>query len=219
MQDDNWELINGSDAHDIEVLNYSNQINVIEALFRLLTHHGKSVEGGLFPNCGALRELHRAGTLFLLRNPGAYREVAVHVQDENGKLVFQPPPPEDVQALMDEFDQQLLTMWPTATPIQVAAFALWRVNWVHPFKNGNGRTARAFAYACLCLKFGLMLPGTTTVIDLITRSRPEYQDHLRKADLSFEKDGVPDLTAMEGYIERLAIEQLNSVPQPPPAAA
>ena len=39
MIDDNWEMIDGDAAHDIEVLNYSNQVNVIEALVHLLMHH------------------------------------------------------------------------------------------------------------------------------------------------------------------------------------
>jgi Fic family protein len=214
MNDDNWDLINGSDAHDIEVLNYSNQINVIEALFRLVTYHGKQVNGAVLPNTTALRELHHAGTLFLLEKPGAYRTVEVHVGDATGNVVFQPPPVADVAALMEAFDNELIAMWPDASPPHVAAFVLWRINWIHPFKNGNGRTARAFAYACLCLKYGLMLPGTTTVIDLITQSREDYEKALRIADQSFKDTGTADLSAMEQYLERLAILQLQSAPIP-----
>lgn len=220
MQDNNWDLINGSDAHDIEVLNYSNQINVIEALFRFVTHHSAaaSATGILCPNSAALRELHHAGTLFLLEKPGAYRDVAVHVGDGKGNVVYTPPTAAEVPALMAQLDIDLATMWHTCTPIHAAAFVLWRINWIHPFKNGNGRTARAFAYACLCLKYGLMLPGTSTVIDLITRSRDRYQAALRAADSSWAATGVVDLTDMESYLEDLAKQQLASAPIPAPPA-
>ena len=35
-----------------------------------------------------------------------------------------------------------------------AAYALWRFNWIHPFRGGNGRTSRAIAYLILCMDEG-----------------------------------------------------------------
>jgi hypothetical protein len=31
-------------------------------------------------------------------------------------------------------------------PTELAAYGLWRLNWIHPFVEGNGRTARAVCY-------------------------------------------------------------------------
>lgn len=219
MQDDNWELINGQDAHDIEVLNYTNQINVIEAMLKLFLNRGGATEHGcpLVPNCQTLRELHRTGTLFLLHRPGEYRGEPVYVVKNDGTLVYTPPAAEEVDDHMAKFEEELGGTW-GAPPITVAAFALWRINWIHPFKNGNGRTARAFAYACLCLKFGFLLPGTKTVIDLIMVNRPEYQDALRVADKTFAEAGIPDLSKMEEFLTRLLVEQLSST-EPPEAEA
>lgn len=215
MKDDNWELINGQDAHDIEVLNYTNQINVIEAMLKLFLHTGGTTEAGcpLVPSCQTLRELHRTGTLFLLHQPGEYRTEPVYVVRNDGTLVYTPPPFQDVSDHMARFEQELSDIW-SSSPIVVAAYALWRVNWVHPFKNGNGRTARAFAYACLCLKYGFLLPGTKTVIDLIMGNRPAYQDALRTADTSFEQGGKADLAQMEGFLMDLLVEQLRSTEPP-----
>lgn len=212
MRDDNWELINGPDAHEIEVLNYTNQINVIEALLKFFLHHGGADAAGCpySPNCRTLCELHRTGTLFLLTNPGAYREGAVHVVDGNGNVVHEPPQAAEVPALMEAFEAEITDRWKAGTPIGMAAFALWRINWIHPFKNGNGRTARAYAYACLCLKYGFFLPGTRTVIDLIMENRPQYQEALRHADATAAA-GTPDLGPMETFLERLVIEQLSSL--------
>jgi len=218
MFDNNWDLINGEDAHGIEVLNQSSVANLIEALVRYLQHHDGTPSHGceICPRQDILCELHRTGTLLLLRAPGQYRIVDVHVRRQD-LTVYQPPAAGEVPAAMMAFEQELERMWPTADHITLAAYALWRINWVHPFVNGNGRTARAFAYACVCLKHGSMLPGTVTMIDLITRSRDDYEAALSHADVSFANTGEPDLLPLENYVDRLLREQLFSALQVVPA--
>lgn len=214
MRDDNWDLINGQDAHDIEVLNYLNQTNVIAAILKFFFHKFGCDENGCptHPSCYAMRELHRTGTLLLLQEPGAYRTCPVGVVDGKGVTVYDAPAADEVEALMSAFEAELGARWPQSNAIQIAAFCLWRINWIHPFKNGNGRTARAFAYTCLCLKFGFLLPGTMTVIDLIMANRGDYQQALAHADRTHSGSQV-DLGPMEAFVERLLIEQLSSVPR------
>jgi Fic family protein len=213
MLDDNWELINGPVAHEIEVINYGNQVNLIEALMKFAVHHdGVGPQGCPRPiNTRALKELHRTGTVLLLDKPGEYRTVPVHLKKPDGTIVHQPPPAEEVPELMDGFERALIEAW-GGNPVEIAAFALWRLNWIHPFKNGNGRTARAFAYACLCQKLGFVLPGEPTVIDQIMNQREDYYAALRRADIAFEETGTPDLSPMTAYLTALLMIQLNSVP-------
>jgi Fic family protein len=214
MYDENWEMIDGEAAHEIEVLNQSNVINVVEAILKWSKHHDKGPGPGCsrFPNVIALQELHRAGTFLLLQRPGAYRTIQVFVLRRDREN-YTPPAPEAVQALTEAFVADIQKMWTgTATAVEVAAFALWRINWIHPFLNGNGRTARAFAYLCVCLRFGLMLPGTNTLIDLIMNDRAEYEAALAHADDTFEKQGEADLAPMEAYVDRLLRVQIASVP-------
>ncbi len=213
MIDDNWELIEGEAAHAIEVLNYSNQVNVIEALIHLLMFHHTGEDGGCThsPSERVLCEFHRTGTLFLLHRPGEFREEEVVVSTQDGTVVHRPPPIEEMQGHLDRFFAELISTWSARPPQEIAAFALWMVNWVHPFKNGNGRTARAFCYACLSLKLGFVLPGAPTVIDQIMDQRQEYQDALKAADNQFEAEGVPDLDPMMRFLDRLLATQLNSI--------
>lgn len=213
MIDDNWELINGEAAHAIEVLNYSNQVNVIEALVHLLIHQFGVSETGCpgAPNINTLREFHRTATLFLLLKPGEFRDVPVWVKSSDGTIIHTPPPAEEVLRYMELFAQKIAERWSDLSAVQMGAYTLWMINWVHPFKNGNGRTARAFCYACLSLKLGFVLPGTPTVIDLIMQNRLDYQDALKAADLSFAINGEPDLTLMSNFIERLLVEQLSTL--------
>jgi Fic family protein len=216
MYDTNWDLVDGETAHQIEVLNYANQVNVIEALVRLLLHKAPAPpEGGgcgNFPSQLAFKELHRAGTLFLLTKPGEYREGEVHVAAADGTVVHTPPTVPEVQERMDQFFQWLGARWPDKDAVYLAALCLWMINWIHPFKNGNGRTARGFAYACLSLKLGFVLPGSPTVIDLVMQNREEYQAALKAADIGFAAAGEPDLDAMSAFIGNLLVAQLSTVP-------
>lgn len=214
MIDDNWDLINGEAAHAIEVLNYSNQVNVIEALVRLLTHrHGVGDQGcNASPNINVLKEFHRTATLFLLHKPGEYRTNQVHVATQDGVIVHMPPPHNEVEGHMENFFRLIHERWKEADAVAMGAFALWVVNWVHPFQNGNGRSARAFCYACICLKIGFFLPGSPTVIDLIMQNRDEYQQALKVADDAYAKTGEPELGPMNTFVGRLLVEQLSTVP-------
>lgn len=209
MKDDNWDLINGPIAHEIEVLNYSNQINNIECLVKLLAYKRRELAKEVIPTESDLKELHRTGTLFLLDRPGAYRDLEVHVG--NGEIVVhQPPTYSEIPMHVEEFFVTLSKLWPDATPLELASYALWRINWIHPFKNGNGRCARAFAYACLCLKYGFMLPGNRTIIDLIMVNRPTFQHCLKEADNAFESTGFVDISSMNAFLEDLLVIQLQS---------
>ncbi len=221
MIDDNWELIEGEAAHEIEVLNYSNQVNVIEALVHLLMYQHTGEDGTCkhSPSQMVLREFHRTATLFLLHRPGDFREEEVVVKSSSGVIIHSPPSFEQVPQHIDKFFSDLMSMWSGLPAQQIGAFSLWAINWIHPFKNGNGRTARAFCYACLCLKLGFVLPGTKTVIDLIMDQRDDYYAALKVADISYESTGTPDLEPMIAMVDRHLFEQLSSYPIGDPGTA
>jgi Fic family protein len=100
--------------------------------------------------------------------------------------------------------------WSEATAIHLAAYVMWRVNWIHPFFGGNGRTARALSYLVLCAKLSFRLPGNKTIPDLIVESREPYYAALRKADVSWS-DGNLHLAEMESLMESLLADQLLGV--------
>lgn len=75
------------------------------------------------------------------------------------------------------------------------------MNFIHPFTEGNGRTARAASYLVLCLKLGGWLPGQTILPDRIGSNRNEYVAAIRAAH---EADFCP----LHGLLCRLLKEQL-----------
>ena len=93
-----------------------------------------------------------------------------------------------------------------------AAYALWRFNWIHPFRGGNGRTSRTIAYMILCIDYGDMLPGKVTIPTFIKRERDEYISALRLLDKSEKADpSNPDITPMSEFLERMLAKQLATI--------
>ncbi len=120
------------------------------------------------------------------------------------------PQQKDVEKYLGIFFAELRGRWVTMTPVEAAAFTLWFINWVHPFKNGNGRSARAFCYASMAMKMGYVPPGERTVPELIKKNDEEYQLALRQADASHKNVGKPDLSLLEALLDRLIGEQLEA---------
>jgi Fic family protein len=125
-------------------------------------------------------------------------------------------PPEfgKVADLMTDFIERLETLNGTHDPSYVAAYALWRLNWIHPFAQGNGRTSRAISYFILCQRYKKWFPGTP-VLELIRRNRDEYCTLLAETDKTEDGNGMADLEPIQKFLEKLLIEQLSSVPPPP----
>lgn len=146
-------------------------------------------------------------------NAGEYRPCAVSVGRDENK--FDPPQHFRVQALMDDFVNVVNRSWDTTDPIALAAYVLWRLNWIHPFINGNGRTARVACYYVLCLSAGGWLAGTTILPELIRQNRAEYVAALKQVDASYNA-GALDLTPLHTFLARLVAEQIASAQ---PAAA
>lgn len=138
---------------------------------------------------------------------GEYRPCEVQVGS------YQPPMWIRVQALMDDFVNDVNWRFKETDAITLASYVLWQINHIHPFVNGNGRTARITAYFVLCLKLGGLLKGKITLPDLLRRERGEshdpYVSALKAADRSAQ-NGALDLTELEDLVTSLLEEQLNS---------
>ena len=120
-----------------------------------------------------------------------------------------PPPEHQVQGLMDDFVNQVNRHWSEQDPLALAAYVLWRLNFIHPFINGNGRTARAACLFVLCVSLGGWLPGTPILPELIRKRRPEYVEIMQRTDASF-KSGALDLSELHAFLSELLNEQLAS---------
>jgi len=77
------------------------------------------------------------------KSPGRYRKGAIYVRDERRDLVvYEGPDAADVPALMDALVRSLQT-GVNSDPVVRSAMAHLNLVMIHPFKDGNGRMARA----------------------------------------------------------------------------
>lgn len=133
---------------------------------------------------------------------GRYREQPIYV----GNHI--PPHFDRVPHLMDQFISVVHENWTIIDhPTTLAAYALWRMNWIHPFVEGNGRTARAACYYLICLKHGALLPGKKIVPERIRENRAPYYAALQAADRAWA-EGHFDVSELAGYLQSLLKDQL-----------
>jgi Fic family protein len=146
--------------------------------------------------------LNAAAVANIAQFGGRFREQPIYV----AKHI--PPHFKDVPNHIDQFISVIHENWDLSDhPTELPAYALWRLNWIHPFIEGNGRTARAACYYLICLKYGALLPGKKTVPERIREDRDPYYAALREADKAWE-DGQFDVSALAKYLETLLEAQL-----------
>ena len=104
---------------------------------------------------------------------------------------------------MASFFQYLRDNWDRKDMVHLAAFTLWRLLWIHPFTDGNGRSSRAASYLVLCVKNGRALPGRNTVLTQMMNGREGYCDCLRQCDVLYEQTGDID-TAIEPLVRMIS---------------
>ncbi len=131
---------------------------------------------------------------------GIYRNVRVRILG----AVFTPPDPLKIPQLMSDF-----VVWLNSEkqhPIELAALVHYKLVFIHPFSDGNGRTAR------LLMNLMLMRAGYPPAVVLNTE-RKKYYARLKAADLG---DSKPFVNFIAQSVERsldLYLEALEPVKQ------
>lgn len=132
----------------------------------------------------------------LQESPGAFRQGPIVIK--HSKHV--PPPWRQVPRLVEELCDYVNDNF-AKSAVHLAAYVLWRVNWVHPWVDGNGRTSRTASYLVLCVRLRCLLPGTRVIPELLVANMQEYYDALESADEAWKK-GRLDVSAMEDVLRR-----------------
>ena len=111
--------------------------------------------------------------------------------------------------MVDEMCTYVSENWERAA-VHLASFVMWRLNWIHPFFGGNGRTARAASYLVLCGRLGFVLPGRKAIPELIVERRAKYLEALQASDSAWEERKV-DTGKMEVLMSSLLAQQLVEI--------
>lgn len=153
-----------------------------------------------------IQALHREALQGISEFAGNWRPAGVGIEGSKHEPVGAHLVPEQIEAFCDYLNEHIADR----SALNLAAYTMWRLNWIHPFSDGNGRTSRIFSYVVLCVKLGYVLPGVMTIPDQIVANRKPYFDALESADRAWKAD-IIDVSAMEHLLERLLAIQLTRV--------
>jgi Fic family protein len=156
---------------------------------------------------GLIQQLQATAIQGLVANPGQWRSTPVQIS----KSKHQPPPPHLVPPLIAELCDYVNDNFHERPPLHLAAFVMWRLNWIHPFEDGNGRTSRAISYLVLCTGLKLLLPGSPTIPQQISEDRTAYFEALEEADAVYRENGDVDVSKMEKALKYMLAKQLLGV--------
>jgi Fic family protein len=157
----------------VEAANGRAQARAVSAIVRRATRRP-----AVFPvTTIELQILNRLAMQGLLATAGDLRQRDVKISGSS----HVPPPYAQVPFLLSKaFD--FVNSQPNADPLFLSAYVLWRICWIHPFEDGNGRTARAVSYLVLSVRLGFELPGKTTIPTRIKHAPIAYARALEAAD-------------------------------------
>ncbi len=172
-------LVEGANEDDPASLEKVNLEEAYELMAGLTVDKSTKIDEGIIRtiNSIALKGLpeHKA------KNRGRYRGGQNLIVDAATREVrYRPPPPEQVSELMAKFVSDLNTWIRDESPPIAAALAHFGVISIHPFDDGNGRTARLVADMVLDLK-GWSIEGMLSVSSVVFGRRDDYYAALRSA--------------------------------------
>jgi len=153
-----------------------------------------------------LLHLHRFALEGISMYAGTWRPAAISIGGSKHQPVGAHQVPEMVEELCDYVNEN----WQHRSALHLSAYVMWRLNWIHPFTDGNGRTSRAASYLVLCLRTHCLLPGRKTIPDQIAEEKTPYYKALEVADEAWAL-GKIDLTMMEDLLSDMLAKQLAAV--------
>jgi len=147
--------------------------------------------------------LHREALRGISHYAGNFRPAGVDIKGSK----HQPPGAHLVPELVEEMCDYVNENWENATPIHLAAYIMWRLNWIHPFADGNGRTSRILSYVVMSIRAQAVLVGSPSMPAQIVENRNPYFEALDAADAAY-RDGRIDVSKMEQLLSEMLAKQL-----------
>lgn len=134
------DVINGKDVigPQKDILEVKNAISAYEEIETVNPYSKKE-----------LLRIHGVIGKDVVENPGHFRNGNEGVEDENGNVVFIAPPPEMVDALISNLFSWIKNNVNKINPLILSSIFHYEFVFIHPFRDGNGRTARFWQTAIL----------------------------------------------------------------------
>ena len=192
-------------ARDIqEVINYRNVMALLDELaFK---------RGGYDPEI--LKDIHKLTVHKIIAEEkiGVFRTTQIVVKEEGtGEIIFQPPPFVEVPYLIEDFFAWLNS--PEAAemhPIIKAGITHYLLVAIHPFVEGNGRCARAFATLIL-MREGYDIKKFFSLEEHFDSDPAAYYEAFALVDKQSPNLGGRDLTPWLEYFTEVVAAELTKI--------
>lgn len=185
--DDAKELVNYKDAFEL-VANYLNNDDPITE--------------------GLIREVHKRlvkGVRGDSAAPGEYRKIQNYVVNSKTKeVVYTPPPVYEIHPMMQEL-VDYINQPEDVQPILVAGVAQFQLVHIHPFLDGNGRTARLLSTLCLYRK-SYDFKRLFTISEYYDQNRADYYKAIQSV-----RDNNMDMTGWLEYFTNALSSQMDTI--------
>ena len=158
---------------------------------------------------GIIRELHKIivkGVRGGQADPGNYRRIQNYVVNSRTReVIYTPPGPWDVPHLMQEF-VEWMNKAEDVPPILAAGVTQFQFVHIHPFIDGNGRTARILSTLIL-YKTGYDFKRLFTISEYYDKDRPAYYQAIQ----SVRKNNMDMTMWLEYFVGglRLQMEEIQ----------
>ena len=159
-----------SDPDEIARREAANGLRQFNLAIQIIANHVKDSERPFKLRHGVILQLHKAALDGLHPLAGTFRNTPVRI----GGSQHQPPEAAFVADEVQSMCEYVNDHWASKSAVHLAAYVLWKMNWIHPFADGNGRTARAVSYVVLSIKLDSILPGTPTIAEQIAADKSPY---------------------------------------------
>jgi Fic family protein len=193
-----------SDPDEIARREAENGLRQFNLALEMIRNSVKDKERPFKLRAGPILLLHKAALDGLHRLAGTFRNTPVKI----GGRQHQPPHEALVADEIQVMCEYVNSNWQTKSAAHLAAYVLWKMNWIHPFADGNGRTSRATSYVVLSTKLDSLLPGTPTIPEQIAVDKKPYYSGLELADKAWAATSEVDVSALESMLNNMLAKQL-----------
>lgn len=138
---------------------------------------------------------------------GQFRNDQVYIQDSSGRIIYTPPPADQIPQAMEQLVQWINQVDEEAFthPIIKAAIIHFYLVYVHPFFDGNGRTSRALFYFYL-IKNEYEFFKYFSISAVVEKSKARYYQAIKDVE-----DYEADLTYFLLYMSKVVLDSIESV--------
>ena len=185
--DDARELVNYRDAFNLVADYLDSDLPVTEGLIREI--HKRLVKGVRGDSAA----------------PGEYRKIQNYaVNSKTGETIYTPPPVYEIQRMMQEL-VEYINCAVEVNPVFISGIAQFQLVHIHPFLDGNGRSARLLSTLCLYRK-GYDFKRLFTISEYYDRNRSDYYKAIQNV-----RENDMDITEWLEYFTHALSEQMQEI--------